>query len=94
MSHFNREERNRVYEDLLYKNGQQLQATVAIEEMSEVIKEITKAMRGKLRREQLAEEIADGKIMLEQLGNMFNINDSIDSWMDYKIAELKRGVRK
>jgi hypothetical protein len=45
MNHFSREERNRVYEDLLYKNGQQLQAIVAIEEMSEIIKEITKALR-------------------------------------------------
>lgn len=94
MSHFNREERNRVYEELLYKNGQELQSTVAIEEMAEVIKEITKAKRGKLRREQLAEEVADALIVLEQIGNMFNINDSISSWMDYKIAELKREVRK
>lgn len=94
MNHFSREERNRVYEDLLYKNGQQLQAIVAIEEMSEIIKEITKALRGKLRREQLAEEVADAVIMLEQIGNMFNINDSISSWMDYKIADMQREVRK
>ena len=94
MNHFSREERNRVYEALLYKNGQQLQAIVAIEEMAEITKEITKALRGKLRREQLAEEVADAMIMLEQIGNMFNINDSVSSWMDYKVAELQRKVRK
>ena len=94
MNHFSRDERNRVYEALLHKNGQQLQAIVAIEEMAEITKEITKALRGKLRREQLAEEVADAMIMLEQIGNMFNINDSISSWMDYKIAEKQREVRK
>ena len=42
----------------------------------------------------LAEEIADATIMLEQLRQMFNINDSVCSWMDYKIAALKRKVEK
>lgn len=45
MSKFNRKERNEVYEKLLGSNGAKMQATVAIEEMSEVIKEITKMLR-------------------------------------------------
>ena len=94
MSHFSRDERNRVYEEALDKYGEQMQCTVAIEEMSEVIKEITKALRGELSRAHLSEEVADAKIMLEQVGNMFNINDSIDSWMDYKVAALQRKVKK
>ena len=84
------EERKQVYEKALAKFGCKMQATVAIEEMSEVIKEITKALRGELNREHLAEEIADATIMLEQLRQMFNINDSVNSWMDYKVAALKR----
>ena len=94
MQSFNRTERNDVYAKALKKWGAEMQATVAIEEMSEVIKEITKAMRGELNREHLAEEIADATIMLEQLRQMFNINDSVESWMDYKIAALKRKVQK
>ena len=88
------EERKRVYEKALHKFGTEMQSTVAIEEMSEVIKEITKMLRGQLDREHLAEEIADATIMLEQLRQMFNINDSVCSWMDYKIAALKRKVEK
>ena len=88
------EERKQVYDAALGKFGCKMQATVAIEEMSEVIKEITKALRGELNREHLAEEIADATIMLEQLRQMFNINDSVESWMDYKIAALKRKVEK
>lgn len=88
------EERQRVYEAALNKWGEKLQATVAIEEMSEVIKEITKMQRGELNREHMAEEIADARIMMEQMCQMLNINDSVESWMDYKVAELKRKVEK
>ena len=88
------EERKAVYDAALGKWGAKMQATVAIEEMSEVIKEITKMLRGELDREHMAEEIADATIMLEQLRQMLNINDSVCSWMDYKIAALKRKVEK
>lgn len=88
------EERKQVYEAALNKWGQKMQAIVAVEEMSEVQKEVCKALRGQLDREHLAEEIADATIMLEQLRQMFNINDSVCSWMDYKIAALQRKVGK
>ena len=88
------EERKQVYDAALGKYGAKMQATVAIEEMAEVQKEITKMLRGKLDREHMAEEIADATIMLEQLRQMLNINDSVASWMDYKIAALKRKVEK
>ena len=88
------EERKQVYDAALGKWGAKMQATVAIEEMSEVIKEITKMLRGELDREHMAEEIADAKIMLEQMTQMLNINDSVESWMDYKVAALKRKVSK
>ena len=94
MSKFTYEERKQVYEQALGKWGQKMQATVAIEEMSEVIKEITKMLRGELDREHMAEEIADARIMLEQMCQMLNINDSVESWMDYKVAALKRKVEK
>lgn len=94
MNNFSFEERKQVYDAALGKWGAKMQATVAIEEMSEVIKEITKMLRGKLDREHMAEEIADATIMLEQLRQMLNINDSVESWMDYKVAALKRKVSK
>ena len=92
MAKFNRTERNEVYANALEKWGIERQSTVAIEEMSEVIKEITKMLRGDLDREHMAEEIADARIMLEQMCQILNINGSVDTWMDYKIAALKRKV--
>ena len=32
--------------------------------------------------------------MMEQMCQMLNINDSVESWMDYKVAALKRKVEK
>ena len=94
MSKFSRQERNEVYEKALQLWGCKEQAIVAAEEMSEVIKEITKMLRGELNREHMAEEIADATIMMEQMCQMLNINDSVESWMDYKVAALQRKVGK
>lgn len=94
MNKISYEERQQVYDLALGKYGSKMQATVAIEEMSEVVKEITKMLRGKLDREHMAEEIADATIMLEQLRQMLNINDSVCRWMDYKVRKLYEKVKK
>ena len=88
MSKFTYAERKQVYEKALAKCGEKLQSTVAIEEMSEVIKEITKMQRGELNREHMAEEIADATIMLEQMRYFFGLNDIVCWKMDEKIKRL------
>ena len=57
--------------------------------MTDVQSKAIKAIEG-----QQADRKRDAAIMLEQLRQMFNINDSVCSWMDYKIAALKRKVEK
>lgn len=52
--------------------GHENQLIVAIEELSELQKELTKALRGKLRIEKLLEEMADVEIILEQLKLMYS----------------------
>lgn len=56
--------------------GYDLQKQVAIEEMSELTKEICKDFRGKGNREHILEEIVDVSIMLEQLQIMYDISTS------------------
>jgi NTP pyrophosphatase (non-canonical NTP hydrolase) len=53
--------------------GKDMQLNVAIEEFSELIKEICKHKRGEDNRENIIEEMADCYIMLEQLGVIFGI---------------------
>lgn len=51
------------------------QTIVAIEELSELQKELTKTLRGEMNFDHVVEEIADVEIMLDQLKMMFNINE-------------------
>lgn len=71
--------------------GADLQLTVAVEELSELIKEICKNKRGKDNRDQIIEEMADCYIMLEQLAIIFEIpNHAIKEVASNKIARLEQ----
>ena len=69
--------------------GKDMQLTVATEEFSELIKELCKNKRGADNREAIIEEVADCRIMLEQIRIMFNITPSeLDSMMARKLSRL------
>ena len=57
--------------------------------MSELIKEICKMSRGQGNIENLAEEIADVTIMMEQLRLIYVVNDLVCDYMDAKIQRLQ-----
>jgi hypothetical protein len=79
------------------QNGTQLQAVVALEELSEAQKEICKFLRGNGDKEHLAEELADAQIMLMQMEMAFGLTGSVRSWMDAKaqrLAERLKGGKK
>lgn len=94
MNKINYEERAKVYTDALYTFGTGVQLIVAIEEMAEVQKEITKALRGDLNPVHLAAEVADATIMLEQLRQIFDINEQVCDMMDKKILRLQQRIEK
>lgn len=92
MNKISYEERAKVYTDALSTFGPYMQLIVALEEMSELQKEITKALRGDLHPMHLAEEVADATIMLEQVRQMFDINEPVCEIMDCKIERLAQRV--
>lgn len=55
--------------------GKDMQLNVAIEELSELIKEICKHKRGSDNRGAIIEELADCYIMMEQIEIIFDISD-------------------
>lgn len=55
--------------------GKDMQLNVAIEEFSELIKEICKYKRGEDNLDNIIEEMADCQIMLAQLRIIFDIKD-------------------
>lgn len=80
--------------------GADLQVLVAIEEMAELQQAIVKLKRAKAKDTttaeykklvlHIAEEIADVKIMLEQLELIFGCDREVACYMEYKIKRLKK----
>lgn len=56
-----------IYAQIIAKNGWKYQYTVAIEELSELTKELTKAIRDKVSYMHICEEIADVEICLAEI---------------------------
>ena len=92
MNKINYEDRKKVYQAALRKWGVDLQTMMAVEEMSELTKEICKIKRGKMDMDALADEIADVTIMLEQLREIYGLNDAVCDHMDAKILRLQSRV--
>ena len=83
------------YKQAIETYGVRAQKLMAIEEMSELTKEICKDFRGKLDREHLIEEVADVLITLEQLTIIYEISDKeIMLMLEKKIERLKERLKK
>lgn len=66
-----------------------MQSVVAMEEMGELIQEISKDLRGKGDIAHLAEEIADVQIMLDQLMIMHDCSWKVGEIKAAKVARLR-----
>lgn len=88
------EERAKVYTNAFVTYGERAQMVVALEELSECQKEICKFMRGIGNAGNLAEEIADATIMLEQMRMIFGVNDLVCQKMDQKIQRLDERLKR
>lgn len=81
----NKKERKIIYEEIIKKFGIDIQFVIAIEEMSELTKEITKMIRGYDRGNALMEEIGDVKIMLEMIEIILDCEDKVIECIDFKL---------
>lgn len=82
-------DREKVYRKAAEIYGVEMQLVVAVEELSEVTKELCKQARGMGDPLALAEEVADAAIMLEQVQMIFGIGDEVSAFMDNKVMRLK-----
>lgn len=67
--------------------GFENQSNIAIEEMSELTKEIIKRKRGEINDKEMIEEIADVIIMMYQLSEYFG-NKKVIEMVEYKLKRL------
>ncbi len=83
------------YEQAIKTYGEHAQKLMAIEEMSELTKEICKDFRGKLDREHLIEEMADVLIMLDQMLILYKISgEEVGLMRIKKVERLKERLEK
>lgn len=81
---------DRVFSKAICRYGIPAQSVVAVEELSELQKEVCKALRGQLNKENMTEEMADVWIVIEQLKMMYNITDEdVRNVVHKKIQRLK-----
>ena len=78
-----------IYEAALNKYGKENQTRMMFEEMAELQKELCKEARGEDNTDAIAEEIADVKIMLEQMTILHNCKDMVEMQMKRKLQRLK-----
>lgn len=83
-----------IYRKALDKWGNIPQVTMVFEEMAELQKELCKNLRGKENRVEIAEEIADVEIMLEQMKLLFDIEDAVKRHKIVKLKRLEERVRE
>lgn len=87
-------ENKELYQQVTDKWGVDAQLTKAIEELSELIKEICKDKLDIGITENIAEEVADVEIMCEQLRFIYGFDDAVDTWKEYKLNRLRERVNK
>lgn len=81
---------NEIYQRVCDTYGVDAQLTKAIEELSELIKEICKDKSGEGKSDQIAEEVADVEIMCEQLRFIYDFDKAVDKWKEYKLKRLAK----
>ena len=73
--------------------GKDMQLNICIEELSELIKELCKVKRGIGNLDNIAEEMADVKIIMEQLDIIFDNSDDVNKWYIKKLNRLRTRLR-
>lgn len=83
-----------VYLEAIKTFGALPQMVIVMEECSELQKEISKIIREKGDLENLAEEIADVEIMLEQIKLHFSIGAMVEGIKAKKLTRLEKRVNE
>lgn len=81
-----------IYRMAIEKYGKTSQCIIAMEEMSELIKELSKNYRGCDNITSVSEEMADVEIMLEQLKLLFNNRAEVDILKADKLYRLSERI--
>ena len=79
-----------VYSAAIKKYGKISQLIMCMEEMSELIKELSTSIRGADNSSAISEEMADVEIMLEQLRIIYHNRSEVDTIKADKLRRLEQ----
>lgn len=80
---------NSILHDAVDYYGKDAQLVIAVEEMSELIKELCKDKRGIGVPEHIAEEMADVSIILQELLLIYGNEKEVENWQRRKLERLE-----
>lgn len=83
-----------VIDEVLDRSTNATQIIVAIEELAELQKELTKVLREQGNSYNVAEEMADVVICLAQLEKIFDNTEKLELYKDFKIDRLEERLRR
>ena len=81
-----------ILENALMTSGAKAQILMVMEEMAELQKELCKNIRGKANVANIAEEIADVQIMLEQMTLLYHCEHAVEANREYKLMRLENRI--
>lgn len=82
--------RDEILEAAIARYGEKVQMIIAMEEMAELIKELSKFLRGAHNEDAIAEEIADVRIMLDQMEILFDCAGAAALYESVKVERLRK----
>ena len=82
----------RVMIDAIKTFGRGTQLVVAVEELSELQKELCKALRGEKSIDHIAEEVADVDIILSEVVLLFDCAPDVLKWRNEKMLRLRERI--
>lgn len=83
-----------IYKENIKRNGINTEIMKYFEEAAELQDAVSKFYAGKDTVAHIAEEIADLRIMLEQLEIIFNCRELVQEWREKKLVQLAEDVEK
>lgn len=85
---------NGILEKAIESWGESLQVDMAIEEMAELTKELLKQRRYGYNQKNIAEELADVIIMIEQMIMLYDMNNEVENQIKYKLQRLEKRLNQ
>lgn len=74
--------------------GKEHQLIICMEEMAELTKELSKNLRGHHNLQEIAEEVADVEVMLEQVKLIFELREAAAEEKEAKLLRLRERIVK